>query len=256
MTKYNVISGWKRGGTSALMLALRQCGIPVIGHKFPFGYKTVTGKTDTSVGSYFPIEEKTREDNPTGYWEVPDLANFNGVNEKWDKVGYDGDLIKAPFDVLNKSKVEMIDKVIIIIRDPRKVFTSQMKAGMLTKDKIRISALQTLFIAVNSIYWLKEQQIPFYIILYEELLKKPEFQLEGCCKFLGRGDPKWGARVIRKGLDRSKKLHDRSKEMRRLVKFYKNLRNDSKCEVYDLKKMIEEIKAIDPEEYVKFVERK
>ena len=249
-TKYNLISGHKRGGTSALMLALRQCGIPVIGHKFPFGYKTLEGKEDLTVGSYFPIENKTLNDNPTGYWEVPDLANYNGVNKKWDKVGLDGDLMKVPFDVLKKSDTEMIDKVIIIIRDPRKVFTSQMKAGMLKKERIPVSALQTLFISANSIAWLQEKKIPFYIILYEELLKNPEYQLKGCCKFLERGDPKWGARAITKKLDRSKKLYHKSPEMKRLVKFYTELRDKSRCELYDLNELVEEIKELDKEGYI------
>ncbi len=255
MTKYNLVSGWKRSGTSALMLALRQCGIPVIGHKYPFGYKTLEGKEDLTVGSYFPIENKTLNDNPTGYWEVPDLANYNGVNKKWDKVGLDGDLIKVPFDVLNKSDVEMIDKVIIIIRDPRKVFTSQMKAGMLKKERIPVSALQTLFIAVSSIYWLTEKKIPFYIMLYEELLKNPLYQLKGCCKFLGRGDPKWGARAITKKLDRSKKLYNRSPEMKKLMNFYTNLKKNHKCEIYDLNEMIEDIKKINKEGYITFKEK-
>ena len=130
--------------------------------------------------------------------------------------------------------------------------TSQMKAGMLKKERIRISALQTLFVAVSSIYWLTEKKIPFYILLYEELLKNPLYQLKGCCKFLGRGDPKWGARAITKKLDRSKKLYNKSPEMKKLMNFYTNLKKNHKCEIYDLKEMIEDIKKINKEGYITF----
>lgn len=257
-TKYNIVTGWKRGGTSALMLALRQCGIPVIGHKHPFGYKTIEGKVDTNVGSYFPIESKAGYDNPTGFWEVPDICNINGLTKRWDEVGFDGDLVKVPFDRLVRSEKDMINNVIIIIRDPRKVLESQRKAGMLKEDPkiVRVSALQTLFIAVNSIYWLREKQIPFYMILYEELLKNPTYQLKGACSFFGRGDPKWGGRVIRKGLDRSKKIKYKSKELKRLFNFYKDLRDKSQIADYDLHALADEIKNLDSSGYVKFIENK
>lgn len=263
MTKYNIVSGWKRGGTSALMLALRQCGIPIMGFKYPISYtikhKDGTLETEKDGGAFFPIktrEAKDKQDNPTGFWEIASLSVGSGLQEKWDGAGMDGDLAKIPFDHLTQTNEEMANKVIVILRNPLKVLDSQMKAGMLIdkENRIRTSALGMIYIAVQSIYWLAERKKNFYIMFYEDLLKNPKKELKRICEFFNRGDYKWGVRAIQKGLDRSKPLKRDYPELKELNAFYKGIRDEYRCEQYDLNVLRKRIEDLDTDNYFRFNE--
>lgn len=258
MNKYLILSGWRRGGTSAIMGALRQAGIPVIGYRFPITLRNPNTKQveKTDVGT-FDVSARVAKDNPRGYWEFPTITLREGIRERWNNLGVGGELIKIPFETLTLSDPRMIEKTVIILRDPLSVIESRIKAPVPTENKTkrskRITSLVMLYNAILSLRWLNKYKIPYYVIGYENLLKNPEKELGGVCKFLNRGDPKWGARDIEKKLNTSKPIENNYEETQMVKDFYNDILFNHRFEAYDLDKLLERINKLDKQKQVKYV---
>jgi len=255
LTRYNIVTGWRRGATSATMSALRQCGIPIIGYKFGLRLKdSVPTDTKVDVG-VFKLPERATEDNPTGYWEMPSVCLGKGLTKSWDKVGVGGELFKVPFDVLTKSNPKMIDKVIVILRNPRSVIRSRINSPTVETDNkrtIRIAALGLLHNAVLSFRWLKTNKIPHRVVIYENLLKNPEKELGTLCRFLERGDEEYGAKAIQKKLNKSKPIKYNLEELKMVEEFYNSVKEDNSHKYYDLKDLQKRIIKLDKYKIAKF----
>ena len=65
--QYIVVSGTKRSGTSAMMYALRECGVPVIGYKYPLVTTDEKGR---------PIIDKV---NP--FVTSPGIFTYHGIGD-------------------------------------------------------------------------------------------------------------------------------------------------------------------------------
>jgi len=231
MNKYNLIAGWNRSGTSCLMAALRECGIPVLGFKYPFVFTfdfidTKTKKQikkgvkkDTGIIDPLPGVKNT---NPSGFWEIPSICLGNGIRKEHADFGNDGNLVKVVLNVLPSSDPDMVNKVIVILRNPFKVMASRLKITP-PKDRknwIRCASLGLMYNFFVSQRWLDNHDIPYKLVLYEDLLEDPYGTLRSICFFLGRGVPEYGSKIVSRGLDRSKPLRTMCKEAKRLRKWW------------------------------------
>jgi len=222
MSKYVVCSGWKRGGTSALMIALRQAGIPILGFKYPIFMRTPQGKIE--AGMMIPLKDEDK-DNPTGFWELPSIAKDIGLQKQHKDLGMDGDLVKIPFDTLFLSDPDFVDKIIIVLREPRKVIASRLKRE--SPDNIEVwiksTATKMLSNAENAMNWIKQNKKQYRIVSYENLFKDPIKELRRIGYFLGRGNYMLGAKVIDEKLDRVKPAKSNCEELKKVEDFYHNL---------------------------------
>ena len=73
--KFDVVTGIKRSGTSAMMLALKSAGIDIGGYKWPFQTTNEKGML-IDAGGVRPIETRCEEDNPTGFWEYSSISSY------------------------------------------------------------------------------------------------------------------------------------------------------------------------------------
>lgn len=190
-----VVSGLRRSGTSMLMYALKEAGIDIIGNKF----------SGDNV-----------EGNPNGYWEVPEVCKDTGLQDIW--VG--GDAIKIMFEALSKSKPELVDKAILIFREPRKMLYSQFKDNQIDYPDIFIMK-QALDI-VDSLAWLEHFRITYKITFYEDILANPRTELRRILKFTG-GKYK---NIVDKRLNRSKDYEGESEYIDLLDSVYRRLKNN------------------------------
>lgn len=135
-------------------------------------------------------EELIRKYRET-YGDSPDLVKFYEfllkyeVNKMDKKIYGDKDpklLLHIDSLVKNYPKA----KIIHIIRDPRDVMVSRMKAGWSAKYPMLLSALvcsAQLKIGLKKALSLKSSS--YYEILYESLIENPETELIKMCNFLG-----------------------------------------------------------------------
>lgn len=251
--QYNVVTGWHRSGTSALMTALREAGIPILGFKYPyrfsfdFIYKGEKQKTALRDGGILEPLDEVRAVNPTGYWEVPSICLEKGLQKEHLNFDFpNGNLVKVPFGVLPMSDPTLIDKVIVILRDPAKTIASEMK-NKNPKDKeafIRAASLALIHNAVMSWRWAKKHSKKTYLLTYEDLLDNPQKTLGYLCAFLGRGNPECGVKVVHQHLDRSTPVASNSKQFEVVQCFYDDLPK-SLNKPYNLKRLRKDIKALD-----------
>jgi hypothetical protein len=256
--KYRVVSGWNRGGTSCLMATLRECGIPVVGYKYPFEFTFdyVDEKTNKPIyqgikkdmGMIDCFSEKAKDNNPSGFWEMPSICLRDGVQQQHASFGNDGNLIKVQLDCLASSVPDLVDRVVIILRNPFKVITSAIRCkGEISEREreywIRFASLSLPYNLLVSLKWLEKNNIPSYIIFYKDLIEDPRIILEGVCDFMGRGEAKYGVKIIDKKLDRSQPVKGNYKELKKLKRFWSQLLSGTKLdwEKYDLLEMKAEI---------------
>ena len=255
--QYNILSGWARGGTSALMTAIKQSGIPILGFKYPFKYsfdrmdednKKVIKTVHRDGGLLEPLRS-SKLVNPTGYWEVPSICLKTGLQKDHYDLGFDGDVVKVLFNVVPPSNPDLINKVVIILRHPASVIRSQCKTKSEGSKKevnleewTKILSVGMLHNAVLSLKWFTKYGKEFKIIKYEDLLENPERELKKICDFLGRGSYKLGAQVIDRGLNRSKPIISSDKDFKEVIDFYKNPMDFDK---YDLEELRKKIKKLD-----------
>ena len=190
-----VVSGLRRSGTSMTMLALKEAGLDIIGEKF---------------------SGDNIEGNPNGYWEIPRICKDEGLREE-----IDGDAIKIMFEALSFSKPELIDKAILIFREPRKMLYSQFKDNQI--DYPNIFICKQAVDMVDSIAWLKYYKIPFKIVLYEDILQSPGKEFKRLFKFIDKGDYKKAKSVVDKKLNRSKDYEGESIYIDTLENIYNKL---------------------------------
>jgi len=251
MKQYNIVSGWNRGGTSCLMALLREAGVPIVGFKYPFEFETVEiedgkikGQKKIDTGLYLPYKKETKNINPSGFWEIPSICLGEGLQERHGEIGENGDLIKVPLGVLPSSNPDLVNKVIIILRDPLKVIKSQLKTNKPKNEEewIRVASIGLIYNLLVSLKWIGKNKKEGWLLYYEDLLKDPEQELLDIGAFLGRPVYLPATKIINKELDRSEKIRAKYKETKQLVKFYKE--KDFNWTHYNLEKMKKEIDKI------------
>lgn len=251
--KFNVVSGWNRGGTSVLMATLRECGLPVLGFKYPFSTKfdyqdTKTGKiikakVSKDCGMLDPLDG-IQNVNKSGFWEISSIAvGGNGLQKEHMHLGNDGNLVKIPLNGLNSSNAKLINKVVVITRNPAQVISSQLKTNNPENYDYwtRKASLGMMYNFMSSINWMGKKKIKYFIVSYELLLEKPEEVLEYVCKFFERGEAKWGARIVDKKFNRSKPIPHEFEETNEVMDFWRNDLTDFQ---YDYKRVVEVYKRI------------
>jgi len=251
MKKYNIISGINRGGTSALMAAIKEAGIPIVGFKYPYEFKfdymqggQVLRQGVKKDGGLLVVDEAVRDRNPSGYWEIPSICIGGGLQKEHEDIGEDGNVIKIPLDTLPSSDPKMINKVIVILRNPLKVLWSMLSIqGPERKEETtRVGSLALMYNLMVSLEWIKKNKIPFTIVHYEDMIRKPIEFMEDICNFLGRGDPKYGAKIIEKRLDRSEEIKEKYIEVERIKAFYLEYGWEKKIDLIELKKEIDSLR--------------
>lgn len=173
-----------------LMYALRHAGVPVAGFKYGLA------KIDA--------EDKAREGNPNGYWELGRATTETGIVPKVDRFAAEGDLIKVMFECVWKSNPNLIDKVIVIFRDPDKVVSSIIKNNDIKHPNLYI--LNMVMDTIWALSFLQYHKKDYRIVFYEDILQHPARELKKICAFIG-GDWRKAVKKIDKKLDRSKKKH-------------------------------------------------
>ena len=185
---YNILSGQRRSGTSMLILALRQSGIPVIGMKYPM--------------NDLPVPKERKEGNPNGFWELQGITSDIGLESKFEDIGMKGDLIKIITECLYKSDPKLISKVVMTFREPSNVIASILKHNNIPELDLYI--IQQCVDIADSLDYCQYNNIPVKPVIYERILKNPLEEITKVCEFLDSGDPKKGAEIIKQGLNRSK----------------------------------------------------
>jgi len=216
--KYNVVTGWRRGGTSALMVSLKQAGFPILGFKYPvyFSHPKINEKYD---GGILEARVYERNLNPTGFWELASIVQGKGLQKKHYDLGFDNDIVKVPFGVLPLSNPDLINKVIIILREPAKVIASQYKTIPPKKREkwLKTASQDLLLKAETSLAWLIKYRKDFVILHYKDLLEKEETVLSDIEMFFTKSKS-----AIKTELDRVKPMELKGKNYKRLIEFYKN----------------------------------
>ncbi len=233
---YNIITGCKRSGTSALMFALRQSGIPILGHKYPIRLKN--GDIMLDVGSFKPFSGEDRK-NTNGYWEISPITDGTGLQKEHQNWGVKGDLVKVMSWVLPLSEPDLVDKIILIVRHPREMLMSRVKCGQINKNDYRMLKIGALSFVQNTLSvlkWAKEHNKELIIIDYNDLVVKPH-KLHLACHFLERGDYRIGMKFIRKNIN-AKWCDLDGNEMKLAINFYQN------CMVYDQDTLLKEYNII------------
>ncbi len=216
---YNLVVGTGRSGTSAMMLCLRQAGIPIIGFKFGvyLGELTLGGnRLDCSI---CPSDERKRI-NKNGFWEIMSIAIHEGLTDYYKDIGIKGDVIKVFTSVLPNSNPELIDKTILMFREPKATLTSMINADEFTKAHASQMSKRLARHTLNSIRFLEENNKEFKIVIFEQLLEDPEKVMKEVCEFFDRGDYKLGAEVIDVKLNRSKNHINDLGDISELEKIY------------------------------------
>jgi hypothetical protein len=190
--KYNIVSGLRRSGTSLMMLALRQSGIPVIGLKYDL--------IDKERIEFIPSKEQ-KEGNPNGYWEMGDITTKTGITKDYSDIGMEEDLLKVMFECLPKSEPQMINKAIVISRNPDSVLKSILKNNKIKFPEMFIADI--LFDILDSFSFLVYNNISFLNFIYEKILSSPEEEMKRACDFLGNGDYNKAVKTIDLNLNRS-----------------------------------------------------
>jgi len=242
---YNIVAGPKRGGTSMLMLALRQAGVPVLGYKNPIRLQREK-KTPVDAGLLYPLDEKS-DNNPYGFWEIPSICEKYGLRKIHKDVGFEGDVVKVMSSILPLSDPEMVSKAIVTMRDPRKIISSREKCDKEMGDEFRnISYIMLIHNTVLTMRWLEAHEKPYYMVTYEEMLDNPKKHMKRICRLFRKGSYKIGAEVITSELDRSPRNEKDSPEAKQADEFYELFKNKDKNKIllYDINKIEDRIKKL------------
>jgi len=248
---YVACSGWNRGGTSALMSVIKEAGIPIVGFKYPYQFKFDYIKGDQILkqgvkkdGGLLIADEAVRKRNPSGYWEIASICIGGGLQKEHEDIGEDGNVIKIPLDTLPSSDPEMIDKIVVILRNPLKVLGSMISIHGPEKQEemIRVGSLGLIYNLMVSLEWIEKNKIKHIIVHYEDMIRKPIEFVEDICNFIGRGEHLWGAKIVERKLNRSKAIEKRYIEVERLEAFYLEYGWEKKMDLIELKKEIDKLR--------------
>jgi hypothetical protein len=208
---YNVVTGTKRSGTSAMMLALRQAGHPILGFRYPIILKRNKEVVVTNVGAFEPVGVE-KEDNQNGFWEMGSITDKTGLLSEHKELGYSGDVIKIMASVFPLSDPMLINKTIVMARHPIDVIDSKTKCKSdprpVTDTKKRLMAMAYICNIGTLLKWLVSNSKEFMPVFYDEMIANPKATMKGVCEFLGRGNYRNAAKFIDKKL-----CHDHSTEM-------------------------------------------
>jgi len=253
MRQFNLVVGAKRSGTSALMHALKTCGVPIGGFKYP--QLTREKETGESLDMGFELPDgRIKNENPTGFWEYSSVV-FNGLSTR--HLGYDGKVVKVISQVLPASDPRMVDKIIYIVRDPRKVLTSRVTIDELKPAEgslwIDIQLKALLQNEVCAFYWMCQNLKQCKIVVYEELIATPVLIMADVCRWLGMGEGNKVDDAIQPKFNRSANFNHESQAMDDMIEFYDTVKNRDmkKILTYDVGKIGEEIKEL----YVKQINK-
>lgn len=216
---YNSVVGLRRSGTSLLMLALRQAGIPIIGVKYTYVVEADNGQ----VSIYSVPDNKLREANPNGFWELGNITIKTGIQPMHKDLGMDGDIAKLVPEALYASEPDMINKVVIIMRNPRKSLQSMLDTNSMKEEELEQEVKNNVIFLKEGFKWLKDNNKEYITATYENLLENPEEELKKITDFIGRGDYKLGAKVVDKKLNRSKELTRNFKALEELEEIYNKI---------------------------------
>jgi len=144
-----VVTGSCRTGTSLAMQTLKRLGVEVVGLKFHHDFSH-------------------KELNPNGYYELPIADTVNGIQD--DR--YKGKAVKLFGYQLSKTLPDVVDKVIVCVRDKDKAIASTQKLFEAEKDWTGIEPTdENCWNVYHYNYefimdWLIATNIPFISILY------------------------------------------------------------------------------------------
>lgn len=151
------VTGLRRSGTSMMMLALKESGIPIIGKKMANEY------------------------NPLGFWEKGFTSR--GIKEDLGNV-----VVKVVADGFPFSDPTVIDKVIVMLRDPRIVLKSMLKGNLIREEDLEKAAEKNARDLERTLEVIWAHSIPKLEVQYEEVLKYPKENIKRVCKFLEMGN--------------------------------------------------------------------
>ena len=222
---YNIVTGLRRSGTSMIMLALKEMGMPIIGTKF-----------DNAQS-----RKLQEEGNPNGYWEVDGVTDKDGLLTKHVNIGKRGDVIKVMSEVLFKSDPTLISKVLVVLRRPRNILSSWLKHNETHVDLFLAQCVSDL---VDTFGFLLKHKKEFEIVLYENILKNPKREIKKISEYFCIKDYKKGASVIDKKLNRSEAYNKKSQWIDFLEDIYTKSMNN---EIMEILKLEEKLKTMSEE---------
>lgn len=183
---FNIISGIRRSGTSMLMYALRQAGMPVLGEKYCLD----------------DLQDYVLKGNPNGYWELKGVTDKTGLTSKHVNIGDKGDLIKVMCECLWKSDPALVDKVVLIFRNPGQALHSLYDHNDINcKD---LFTIQNMMDISDTFGFLKFYRKEYLIVFYKKILKDPAGEMRKICDFFGNTNWEAAAKTITKKLNRTK----------------------------------------------------
>ena len=186
MNKHLVITGVERSGTSCMMGAIREAGIPIGGFKFPVQSKVNDQYVDGGMDE-IPDDPRTKI-HP--FWEYTSMNQVGLVREMG---GYG---IKCLFPLM-KSNPDLVDKVIFMLRHPVSVLQSQRRI-VTGADKFSDEAIFNEIAVKWSglISWIQANKKEMLVVDYDDLVANPITEMTRVTDFVQRGDPEWGAKYI------------------------------------------------------------
>ena len=150
-----VVTGEARSGTSLQMLIIKHLGFSIAGEKY--------------------LTEYTKTFNPTGIWEV------KGTPYKGVQIPIKEDVIKLMTNGFMKSRMGLIEKVVLCIRDPREVIVSQRGQKEWVSDEHNWKQYLG-----NMMYLFKGNDWAHtHIVDYGDVMWSPKTEVYRLIKFLG-----------------------------------------------------------------------
>lgn len=162
MSEIIVVTGLPRSGTSLMMQVLNQAQVPIL----------QDGVRESDIS------------NPQGYYELEDVKNIVADNSFLDHAGGKAVKIVAPLPIY--AKPELKYKMVFMRRDIQEILQSQEK--MLLKDQTsEREKFRTIyeFHLKKTYRFLKENNIPFVDINYNDLMANPLKSMQQVIEFLG-----------------------------------------------------------------------
>lgn len=179
-----VVTGTKRAGTSAWMQVLLAAGFPVIGEKFPSGWRDALGAANPD--GFFESELvggiywRTNPHPVTGRFLFPEPTARHAV-----KVFVPG---------LVRSDLAFLDRVIATVRHPAEYVASMRRLRSITHPGGESVAVE-LDPAVE--WWcdnfslvrdLATRRYPVHVVSYDRLVREPQATISAVLRWLGDGD--------------------------------------------------------------------
>lgn len=224
--KYNVVTGLGRSGTSVMMLILRQSGIPITGFRYSLNLPELSfGGKNVDIGITFPTDI-AKERNKYGFWEIPSLTLYQGLTGYYEDIGIEGDMIKVFSGVLARSEPSLVNKAIVMLREPKAMLASMLQCREFIPENIKpfSEMLATRLLAMRN--WLRTNKKEYIVVQYEKLIEEPEQIVKEVCQFIGKGDYKEGIKVVDKRLNRSIPRDDLG-DISELEEVYESINNNA-----------------------------